>query len=140
MLLQFRIKNYRSIHDVVVLNLLASADKDLAATNLMPTGLKGLSHAVRTAVIYGPNASGKSNVLQALAVLMQIGAELQGEDVRARILHAEPLDDAAAKRVGEWTEGTATKGYIGQSYLHDGDAGTMCTATSRDTARPSSAP
>jgi DNA polymerase-3 subunit alpha len=28
---------------------------------------------------------------------MQLGAELQGEDVRARILHAEPLDDAAAK-------------------------------------------
>src|SRR5690349_8740891 len=31
------------------------------------------------------------------AVLMQLGAELQGEDVRARVLHAEPLDDAAAK-------------------------------------------
>ncbi|HEV7635817.1 MAG TPA: DNA polymerase III subunit alpha, partial [Bradyrhizobium sp.] len=31
------------------------------------------------------------------AVLLQLGAELQGEDVRARILHAEPLDAAAAK-------------------------------------------
>jgi len=30
-------------------------------------------------------------------VLLQLGAELQGEDVRARVLHAEPLDDAAAK-------------------------------------------
>lgn len=28
---------------------------------------------------------------------MQLGAELQGEDVRARVLHAEPLDAAAAK-------------------------------------------
>jgi DNA polymerase-3 subunit alpha len=28
---------------------------------------------------------------------MQLGAELQGEDVRARVLHAEPLDHAAAK-------------------------------------------
>jgi DNA polymerase-3 subunit alpha len=28
---------------------------------------------------------------------LQFGAELQGEDVRARVLHAEPLDDAAAK-------------------------------------------
>ena len=26
------------------------------------------------------------------AVLLQLGAELQGEDVRARVLHAEPLD------------------------------------------------
>jgi DNA polymerase-3 subunit alpha len=31
------------------------------------------------------------------AVLLQLGAELQGEEVRARILHAEPLDAAAAK-------------------------------------------
>jgi DNA polymerase-3 subunit alpha len=31
------------------------------------------------------------------AVLLQLGAELQGDDVRARVLHAEPLDDAAAK-------------------------------------------
>jgi DNA polymerase III subunit alpha len=31
------------------------------------------------------------------AVLLQLGAELQGEDVRARVLHAEPLDNAAAK-------------------------------------------
>ena len=29
--------------------------------------------------------------------VLQFGAELQGEDVRARVLHAEPLDDAAAK-------------------------------------------
>jgi len=31
------------------------------------------------------------------AVLLKLGAELQGDDVRARVLHAEPLDDAAAK-------------------------------------------
>ena len=30
-------------------------------------------------------------------MLLQLGAELQGEDVRARVLHAEPLDAAAAK-------------------------------------------
>ena len=30
-------------------------------------------------------------------MLPQLGAELQGEDVRARVLHAEPLDEAAAK-------------------------------------------
>jgi DNA polymerase-3 subunit alpha len=30
------------------------------------------------------------------AVLLQLGAELQGEDVRARVLHAQLLDDAAA--------------------------------------------
>ena len=29
--------------------------------------------------------------------MLKLGAELQGDDVRARVLHAEPLDDAAAK-------------------------------------------
>ena len=75
MLLQFRIKNYRSIRDEVVLNLLASTDKALAPSHLMPTGLKALPQAVRTAVIYGPNASGKSNVLQALAFMRNVVAE-----------------------------------------------------------------
>jgi len=46
MLLQFRVKNYRSIHEEVVLSLLASTDKALASTNVMPTGLKGLGKAV----------------------------------------------------------------------------------------------
>src|SRR5205085_107942 len=31
------------------------------------------------------------------AVLLQVGAELRGEGVRARVVHAERLDDAAAK-------------------------------------------
>ena len=75
MLLQFRIKNYRSIRDEVVLSLLASTDKELAQTHLMPTGLKALPNAVRVAVIYGPNASGKSNVLQALASMRGVVAE-----------------------------------------------------------------
>lgn len=75
MLLQFRVKNYRSIRDEVVLSLLASNDKELAPTHLMPTGLKALPLAVRAAVIYGPNASGKSNVLQALAFMRGVVAE-----------------------------------------------------------------
>ena len=104
MLLQFRIKNYRSIHDVVVLNLLASADKDLAATNLMPTGLKGLSHAVRTAVIYGPNASGKSNVLQALAFMRGVVAESATSMQLGQSFNVQPfrLEPKAAQEPSEF--------------------------------------
>jgi uncharacterized protein len=104
MLFQFRIKNYRSIHDVVVLNLLASADKDLAATNLMPTGLKGLSHAVRTAVIYGPNASGKSNVLQALAFMRGVVAESATSMQLGQSFNVQPfrLEPEAAQEPSEF--------------------------------------
>lgn len=75
MLIQFRVKNYRSIHEEVVFNFLASTDKELAQSNLMPTGLKSLPFVIRTAVIYGANASGKSNVLQALAFMRNVVAE-----------------------------------------------------------------
>ena len=50
------------------------------------------------AVLFSEGLAQYREVLEpGAAVLLQLGAELQGEDVRARVLHAEPLDDAAAK-------------------------------------------
>jgi DNA polymerase-3 subunit alpha len=63
-------------------------------------GIIGLSDPTGhfEAVLFSEGLAQYRDVLEpGTAVLMQIGAELQGEDVRARILHAEPLDDAAAK-------------------------------------------
>ena len=61
MLLEFRIQNFRSIKDEQSLRLVAApADKELADTHLAPTGLNALPQAVRSAVPYGANASGKS--------------------------------------------------------------------------------
>ena len=61
MLLEFRVRNFRSIRDEQALNLIASGDKELATTHLASTGLKSAPHALRTVVVYGPNASGKSS-------------------------------------------------------------------------------
>ena len=64
-LLRFRVANHRSILEPVELSMIA-VDEDRAATR----GFDGLSERVLTvAGIYGPNASGKSNVLEALAWL-----------------------------------------------------------------------
>ncbi len=63
-------------------------------------GIIGLSDPTGhfEAVLFSEGLAQYRDVLEpGSAVLMQLGAELQGEDVRARILHAEPLDDAAAK-------------------------------------------
>jgi len=50
------------------------------------------------AVLFSEGLAQYRDVLEpGTAVLLQLGAELQGEDVRARILHAEPLDDAASR-------------------------------------------
>jgi DNA polymerase-3 subunit alpha len=63
-------------------------------------GIMGLSDPTGhfEAVLFSEGLAQYRDVLEpGAAVLMQLGAELQGEDVRARVLHAEPLDDAAAK-------------------------------------------
>lgn len=75
MLLEFRVRNYRSIRDEQALTLIASSSKELAQTHLMPTGLKSAPYAVPTAVIYGPNASGKSSLLRALDYMRAVVAE-----------------------------------------------------------------
>ena len=65
MLLRFEVSNHRSILDPVELSMVA-VDEDRAATR----GFDQLSERVLTvAGIYGPNASGKSTVLEALAWL-----------------------------------------------------------------------
>src|SRR5205809_2700709 len=63
-------------------------------------GIIGLSDPTGhfEAVLFSEGLAQYREVLEpGTAVLLQLGAELQGEDVRARVLHAEPLDDAAAK-------------------------------------------
>ena len=63
-------------------------------------GIMGLSDPTGhfEAVLFSEGLAQYREVLEpGAAVLLQLGAELQGEDVRARVLHAEPLDEAAAK-------------------------------------------
>ena len=61
MLIQFRVENFLSIKDSVVLSLLASKDNE-HSEHLIVNGSK---RYLKSAVIYGANASGKSNVLHA---------------------------------------------------------------------------
>ena len=75
MLLEFRVRNFRSIRDEQVLSLVASADTELAETHLAETGLKASPAVVRSAVVYGPNASGKSTLLLALNYMRAVVAE-----------------------------------------------------------------
>ena len=74
-LLRFRVANHRSILEPVELSMIA-VDDERAATR----GFDGLAERVLTvAGIYGPNASGKSNVLDALAWLsMAVATSLRG--------------------------------------------------------------
>ena len=66
MLIQFSVENYLSIKDKVVLSLLASKDKEHPDFLINHDNKKCL----KSAVIYGANASGKSNVLNALNLMI----------------------------------------------------------------------
>ncbi len=69
MLLEFRLRNYRSFGQESVLSLVASSDKALLKTNTAPTHLTSLPNIVRTAAVFGANASGKTNLIRALALM-----------------------------------------------------------------------
>ena len=75
MLLRLQVANHRSILEPVELSMIA-VDKDREATRRFD----GLSqHVLTVAGIYGPNASGKSNVLDAMAWLsMAVAGSLRG--------------------------------------------------------------
>jgi hypothetical protein len=60
------LKNFRSFKEEAVLSMVASTDKTLLNENTAPTGVTSLPRAATSAVIYGPNASGKTNLLRGL--------------------------------------------------------------------------
>jgi len=67
MLLEFSVKNFLSIKDEVILSLYASDEvKGHEKHNLIPVAER---HILKTAVIYGANASGKSNVIKAMGFM-----------------------------------------------------------------------
>jgi len=104
MLLEFRVRNFRSICDEQALSLVAApSDKELAATHLAPTGLKALPQAVRSAMLYGPNASGKSTLLFALNYLRAMVAESATVVQPGQTYNVQPfrLDPATARQPTE---------------------------------------
>lgn len=68
MLLEFRLGNFRSFKSESAMSLIASTDKSLRE-NTIETGISSLPRVVRSAVVYGPNASGKSNFLRGLLLM-----------------------------------------------------------------------
>lgn len=66
MLIEFSVANFRSFWEPQKLSMAATAHKDLAATNTFACPVSGIPRLLRAAVIYGPNAGGKSNFVRAI--------------------------------------------------------------------------
>ncbi len=72
MLIEFRIKNFRSLRDEQVFSLVASRDKTFQDTHTIPTGLKAAPRLLKSSAIYGANASGKSNLIKGLQFMRHV--------------------------------------------------------------------
>lgn len=75
MLVEFRLKNFRSFRDEAVLNFVASRDKTNEKNSVMTTDNRSVRRLLRSAVIYGPNAGGKSNLVRAVQILRAFVSE-----------------------------------------------------------------
>ncbi len=104
MLIEFRVKNFRSFRDEQVLSLVASAQKPQLETHAIATGLKAAPHVLKSAVIYGPNAGGKSNFIKALQFMRGVvleSAKLRSDQTFDR-LQPFRLDPASASQPTEF--------------------------------------
>jgi len=67
MLIEFSVTNFRSIMERQTLNMAASAYSELESLNtFIPDQDDSVPRLLRSTVVYGPNASGKSTLIQAL--------------------------------------------------------------------------
>jgi AAA15 family ATPase/GTPase len=102
MLVEFSVSNYRSIRDRQTLSLIASQGAEHREHNtwkIADTELRGL----RSAVIYGPNASGKTNLLRALLALQQMVVQsAQGQAGVALPVAPFLLDEATSRAPTEF--------------------------------------
>lgn len=76
MLIEFRVGNFLSFNQIVSLNMTASPDSYLEETSVFTDSKYRL---LKSAVIYGANAGGKSNLLKAVAFMRRFVFESSKE-------------------------------------------------------------
>ena len=72
MLIGFRFQNFRSFLAEQSLSFSTSSDRTHESTHLINTGMKAVPRISKAAIVFGPNASGKTNLLIALATFRDL--------------------------------------------------------------------
>ncbi len=103
MLIEFSVKNYKSIRDEQKLSMVAAMGDELRASNTFVPAAPGTETLLRSAAIYGPNASGKSNLLNALSA-MKTMVKTSASSQFGVALPVTPflLDEATAEAASEF--------------------------------------
>jgi AAA15 family ATPase/GTPase len=66
MLIEFQVQNFRSFKERQTFSMVGASLSEHVKSNTFDSGLRGLDRLLRTAVVYGPNAAGKTNLMRAL--------------------------------------------------------------------------
>ena len=69
MLIEFQVKNFRSFRDLVTLNMVKTSGKELLDTHTFAPNAPATPDLLRSSAVYGPNASGKTNLVYAFAAM-----------------------------------------------------------------------
>lgn len=103
MLIEFSVTNYRSILERQTLNMAASSYfKELESLNtFIPDQDDGVPRLLRSTVLYGPNASGKSTLIQALQFVEGQVLNSQKESQAGDAIDVVPFKLTAASRAAD---------------------------------------
>ncbi len=72
MLIEFTVKNYRSIKNEQTLSMVKAKGNELESSNCFLPDAPSSESLLRSAAIYGPNAAGKSNIIKAMMEMESI--------------------------------------------------------------------
>lgn len=72
MLIEFSVKNWRSFREQQTLSLVGAKDDSLLDSHSFDSATPATTRLLRSAMIYGPNASGKSNLIKAIQTMQKI--------------------------------------------------------------------
>ena len=90
MLISFTVENFRSFKEEATLTFAASNGKEMRDSHVftpaLDNGVKSID-LLRSAVVYGPNAGGKSNFLKALKAMKEIVVYQDTENKKDGLMH-----------------------------------------------------
>ena len=91
MLIEFSVTNYRSFLPAQSLTLTANTATELQEENSFVSPVSNLPRLLRSAAVYGPNAAGKSNLVQAIAFMKKFVSSSAKESQEGEKIDATPF-------------------------------------------------
>lgn len=104
MLLEFSVANFLSIREKVTLSMVKGPGAELEASNVIKCNAPSTPDLLASAVIYGANGAGKSNILQSLSTMRRIVCDSARLGTTAPSLPVTPflLDDVSTLEPSEF--------------------------------------